>query len=243
MRRRAASRLVLSALSLMGLAGCNVWGRVPVGAEQPIVPADRTVGPVASQTMPPPASGMATASAPRRSFSEPLCNFQPIYAPSMQSGFSQSGMRMSAADAQRCFAGKTRLTRSFGITQVTYSAPDGRIFLWYPGNQAPLPGTWRIVSANANETDLSRAVAALCFRYPGSHNPGNPALGDREQCIDAAGLARGGGEIADGDIFALATRRQVPFVTAPREALTFEVIQARMRSPEAGAASAVRPSR
>ncbi|GAW36531.1 hypothetical protein RA2_03603 [Roseovarius sp. A-2] len=62
-------------------------------------------------------------------------------------------------------AGTTYLSfnRAHGF-QVNYIAPQGRAWLWYPGNDRAVPEEWK--------TDTVRGIPAVCFRHPpGSFNP------------------------------------------------------------------------
>jgi hypothetical protein len=116
---------------------------------------------------------------------------------------TQGQPRVSAADDERSsfkYRGKTVLfyDPSHG-NQLEYYDPNGRCYLWYPGNRGVVAGEWRVEGEY------------LCFRY--GTNTYNPVTrehgGDWERTL----LRRWGTDIVDaapGDVCGLATER-IPY--------------------------------
>ena len=110
---------------------------------------------------------------------------------------------------QDYFIGKTHLSfdPAHG-TQLFFLDPDGRTYLFYPGNESILRGDWQWQGQGGN--------VALCFRY--GANTYNPALGTAGggwSCADPEKLARAVKERTEGDPFRLSGRNRVPFVLSP----------------------------
>ena len=87
--------------------------------------------------------------------------------------------------------------------QVNYIAPDGRAWLWFPGNRKVVPEEWKLDSTNG--------IKALCFRHPS--NSGNPATGRRGGAFQCQSLKLSQKSIVarlDGDAFKL-TSGDVPY--------------------------------
>lgn len=122
-----------------------------------------------------------------------------------------------AANIRSAYAGKTRMTYSSGHgTQVEYVAPDGRSFLWYPGNRTVLPGRWKLDIDADDPDDIS-----LCQLYPSSsYNPVTHTYGGSWECEDARRSLSRTKETLNGDPFGLARRRKPPFVLS-REQTSF----------------------
>ena len=68
-------------------------------------------------------------------------------------------------------------------TQIEYGGPDGRVYLWCPGNQIVLTGQWRIETRSMDIGDKGAPkrldVAYTCFRYDTSGR--NPMTGETGQ--------------------------------------------------------------
>lgn len=100
-------------------------------------------------------------------------------------------------------------------TQVGYRGPDGRYFLWYPGNQIVLPALWKSESGQ------------ICFVYgPQTYNPVTKEEGGDWKCISLEILNRYVLETAEGDIFGLSQRITVPFVL-PKQRTTLAKLAGR----------------
>ena len=101
-------------------------------------------------------------------------------------------------------ANKTvRTYSSFHGNQIEYFSPNGRAYLWYPGNRRPVPSFWKL-RPNNNRYEI-------CFKYPtSSYNPATKDYGGYWECQDLAIYAKRIVEIADTDLFKLATGR-LPF--------------------------------
>ncbi|WP_288587154.1 hypothetical protein [uncultured Methylobacterium sp.] len=131
---------------------------------------------------------------------------------------------------------KTRLTYdpSHGM-QIEYSSTDGKVYLWYPGNQAILPGQWKAEPYYVEFVENGRALrrvdeAKVCFRYgPNTFNPATGHVGAGWQCAPLAELNRYQAQTASGDVFGLRTRTEVPFVL-PRERMTLDALRSRIGS-------------
>ncbi|MBF9032147.1 hypothetical protein HKCCE3408_17240 [Rhodobacterales bacterium HKCCE3408] len=103
--------------------------------------------------------------------------------------------------------GRTAQFYSPGIgTQIEYTAPDGRAFLWFPGQDDVILGTWEV-------GQMTDGVAELCYVY----EPGSFTGEDGETfCFTYPGLIADlvEGGLRDGDPYDLMSG-EVPFVTLP----------------------------
>ena len=112
--------------------------------------------------------------------------------------------------------GTTNLTRDPGHgTQIEYLSPEGRAFLWYPGNRDILPGVWEMQGDK------------LCFAY--GENTYNPVTGHQGGSFECAPLDfyfKYLSERAKGDVFGLETRRRVPFDLTGKDVSLQDVVDA-----------------
>jgi hypothetical protein len=117
---------------------------------------------------------------------------------------------MSVGAARAHFVNQTRVSFSSGHgTQVSYMAPNGMIYLWYPGNQIVLPGRWSI-------EPRPRGYADLCFQYgPNTYNPVAGQVGGQKNCRPADYWAQYEVDGAAGDVFGLSRQHSVPFILRP----------------------------
>lgn len=100
-------------------------------------------------------------------------------------------------------------------TQVEYTAPDGKAYLWYPGNPGPVVGEW---TADTDGT----GSAIVCFKYPANtYNPETEEWGGRWWCKQGAGYVADEDHLVSGDPFNLASGR-IPYVMPSGPELTFE---------------------
>jgi hypothetical protein len=131
-------------------------------------------------------------------------------------------------EAREFYACKTQMTFDSGHgTQVEYLHPNGRAFLWYPGNAGILPGEWIIEPRGAE------SPVAICFRYDTvTRNPVTGVVGREWSCMFADLQASRVAESARGDVLRLAGRKFIPFVLS-RERTTIAALAARMRLPAA----------
>ncbi|SFL31653.1 hypothetical protein [Methylorubrum salsuginis] len=125
---------------------------------------------------------------------------------------------LSRAEAETSFVGKTRLVNAAdrGV-QVSYMAADGSVYLWFPGNPVVLRGTWTFEETGAYRPYAGRPVSetSVCFTYgPGSVNAFDGKRGGT-RCVPGAALATMSLERADGDVFGLSRKTEVPFVLPP----------------------------
>jgi hypothetical protein len=128
----------------------------------------------------------------------------------------------TAAKIRSAYAGKTRMTYSFGHgTQVEYVAPDGRSFLWYPGNRKAVPGRWK-VAVDVDEPD----EISLCQLYPSaSYNPVTRTFGGSWECEDARRALSRTRETLSGDALGLSRSRAPPFVLARDQTSLAELLR------------------
>lgn len=90
-------------------------------------------------------------------------------------------------------------------TQVTYTAPNGTAFLWYPGNTSVVVGDWKTITDKQGD-------GRICFRYSKTtYNPVTRSYGGNWDCIRAADYIWQEEEFAKGDPFNLQSRR-LPYV-------------------------------
>ncbi|AUQ46086.1 hypothetical protein PhaeoP72_01793 [Phaeobacter inhibens] len=107
--------------------------------------------------------------------------------------FTVSGMR-------KRYSGATFLDYSVQHgTQVEYLAPDGRAFLWYPGNTAVVIGQWTV------KPPVGRSkYARLCWKYgPLTYNPVAQNRGGEFSCVKANRHILAEEEYTRGDPFDL----------------------------------------
>lgn len=90
-------------------------------------------------------------------------------------------------------------------TQVTYSTPDGRIFLWYPGNEVILPGAWKVEPGQQ---------PSLCYAY--GANTRNPVTGHQGPAFACSNPALSVFQFIQtdrkGDVFNLSNIQRPPYV-------------------------------
>lgn len=106
-------------------------------------------------------------------------------------------------------------------TQVEYIAPNGTTFLWYPGNDTILRGTfnvlWENASAEIDDPQEGRYRGQInlnyvCFRYAAnSYNPVTGHRGGGFECGSYARQREALRETRKGDVFGLAGRTKAPF--------------------------------
>ena len=136
---------------------------------------------------------------------------------------------VTAAQARAFLVDKTRLSFSpqHG-PQVSYSRPDGAIFLWYPGNAVVLQGRWEI-RETITDYQLLRSLksADVCFQYgANTYNPATGRRGGGFNCMPLRVLQLVHKEALPGDVFGLARRPAPPFILG-REATTLAALRAR----------------
>ena len=133
-------------------------------------------------------------------------------------------------EARKLFACKTRISFMQGHgTQVSYTHPDGAIFLWYPGNAVVVTGKWQVAS-RTTPSQPPREYAAICFQYgSNTYNPVTRQFGGNWQCMPADVLYRLTVDHSDGDVFGLRTRTAVPFRLSP-ERTTIADLMKQIRS-------------
>jgi len=100
------------------------------------------------------------------------------------------------------FADRTMITQSLHGTQIEYHRPDGRSFLWYPGNRSVVPANWKLGEYPFGQYEI-------CWQYPSSSRNGLTGLsaGGRFQCTPDRYYFDDVTEILRGDPFTLASGR------------------------------------
>lgn len=116
------------------------------------------------------------------------------------------------------FSGLTRMTYDSGHgAQIEYNAPNGRSYLWYPGNSVVLPAYWRMQGDE------------ICYLYPqSSYNPITQTRGGGWECQSAASSLSRTKERARGDLFGLSLRKRPPFVLSA-DHTTFQELRRKVR--------------
>lgn len=106
--------------------------------------------------------------------------------------------------------------------QVSYRAGDGRIWLWYPGNKEILAGEWKVLAAGAE-----------CYRYgANTFNPQTGIAGGNWECAFMIPSIGPYMQERSGDVFKLANRKAVPFVTT-KDRTQFEQLVAKLPAARA----------
>ncbi|MEL6599768.1 MAG: hypothetical protein AAFR40_09600 [Pseudomonadota bacterium] len=116
-------------------------------------------------------------------------------------------------------------TRSFTPwhgNQIEYLSPDGKAFLWYPGNVELVIGDWR------TEQLPDERRARMCYRYgPDTYNPVTEEAGGQWSCRFAAESLYISDEIVDGDPVGL-SGGALPFVMPEATEITLAEAVARL---------------
>ncbi len=132
----------------------------------------------------------------------------------------------SVEAARTIFANRTMITHGIHGTQIEYHRPDGRSFLWYPGNAVSVPAKWEV------RPYLGRKSHEICWQYPSRSKNGITGLssGGRWQCTPSQYFFSSVKEVLEGDPFNLASGR-VPY-RLQRDRLTArQLIGPTRRSP------------
>jgi hypothetical protein len=116
-------------------------------------------------------------------------------------------------------------------TQVSYLGAGGKAYLWAPGNDTVLTGTWR-VDPNATSPQSRLAYVAVCVQYGGSA---------QWDCRPAEILERITMDHADGDVFGLEGRAAVPLRLA-RDRTNIAMLQQRLRTEVPDAMKSAQPA-
>ncbi|TDR94772.1 hypothetical protein [Enterovirga rhinocerotis] len=141
----------------------------------------------------------------------------------------------SVAEARAHLADRTRVSTSGGHgMQVAYTSRDGRSYLWYPGNPMILAGRWKVEarSVTIQRPEGSRTVSQprICFQYGAeTHNPVTGHRGGGWECTSYANLLFAGGQARPGDVFGLARRKAVPFVTGKQDRYSLDELLRKVR--------------
>lgn len=108
------------------------------------------------------------------------------------------------------YAGNTVMTynKPYG-TQVEYFAPNGKTYLWYPGNRAIVRGEWKV---NKGKDGFPQT----CFRYQAnSVNPYTKVPGGQWQCAQSIYIMFTDIQRVKGD--ALGLSKGLPFKLSKRK--------------------------
>jgi hypothetical protein len=115
-------------------------------------------------------------------------------------------------------------------TQVSYLGAGGKAYLWAPGNDTVLSGSWRI-DPNATSRQSPQAYIAVCVQYQANA---------QWDCRPAEILERITMDHADGDVFGLEGRTAVPF-RLTRDRTNIAMLRQRMQDQAQGQASGAAP--
>ena len=110
-------------------------------------------------------------------------------------------------------------------TQVSYLGAGGKAYLWAPGNDAILSGSWR-VDPNATSRQSPQPYIAVCVQYQ---------VNAQWDCRPAEILERITMDHADGDVFGLEGRTAVPF-RLTRDRTNIAMLRQRIQDQGSGAA-------
>ncbi|MEP6067586.1 MAG: hypothetical protein ABJ246_17225 [Paracoccaceae bacterium] len=107
--------------------------------------------------------------------------------------------------ARTIFSNRTFITHSLHGTQIEYHKPNGRSFLWYPGNLGVVPANWEVRSHLGSSHEI-------CWQYPTSSRNGITGVSSkgRWQCSPSISFYSSVEEVLEGDPFNLASGR-VPY--------------------------------
>ena len=130
-------------------------------------------------------------------------NFKDLSAQRMANGYQELA-DLSDDDVRQRLTEKlsdmTAIVKQTGHgIYVEYTAPDGRLFMWYPGNGGTVTGTWGI------SEDFSPPRA--CFKYLSAYH-GMTGEFEPNECV-ATAQTLSGAYVVDsrpGDVFALRTK-------------------------------------
>lgn len=113
-------------------------------------------------------------------------------------------------------AGNTLAFQDFRGAQIEYYSPDGRVWLWYPGNKRAVPGRYYTKQVDGPVNAFGdRPAVLICFDYgPNSYNPTSGKVGGEECDAAYAYIASIRGR-RSGDVFNLASGN-VPSVMSAR---------------------------
>jgi hypothetical protein len=108
------------------------------------------------------------------------------------------------AEMRKQLAGRTaKFDGRIHGTQIEYFHPNGRAFLWYPGNKSAVPSEWKIKPGGA-----LNSAATICFRYPQrSYNPATRKFGGTWNCRPSTVFGRNMTALIQGDEFNLSSGR------------------------------------
>jgi hypothetical protein len=112
------------------------------------------------------------------------------------------------------------------LRDISYTAPDGRAYLWRPGRSEILSGEWKIEQQKLG----SRQIVSLCLRFLGLKTA-LPTTGPKAlwHCQNISLFLKAYREKKtdekQGDIFSLASRSAAPFPLTGAEASLAEIEQ------------------
>ncbi len=145
------------------------------------------------------------------------------------------GEPVAHAAARKQIAGTTYRgwTMAHG-NQIEHATPDGRLFLWYPGNTVILPGHWKIATLGEETGKMKETCPGLagqtriCFKYgTDTRNPATGNVGSSWECEFFAHFLKARRELVPGDPLGLARLKVPPFLL-PRDDVSIDTIRGRM---------------
>lgn len=176
------------------------------------------------------------------------CGHDPVSPAALQAGTAVSkttmedSARYSVAEARSALSNKTRmiLTPAHG-PQIIYTTTDGQLYLWFPGSDIIVGGTWQIeepqyrkrLTSREGVSEFEAPMPMYCYEYRASgYNPVTGMRSSKKSCEVAARTKAATVEAANGDIFGLAQQVAVPFVL-PRNLDSFAQVKARLSNASA----------
>ena len=125
--------------------------------------------------------------------------------------------KVDLKDARRFMSNVTYRNVSAGHgNQIEHATADGRVFLWYPGNNVILPGKWKLIEQRQNNGACVLRSVSLCFQYgANTYNPVTGSQGAEWECGEFGRFRSGRAEVVPGDPLGL-QRMSVPPFLLPR---------------------------
>ncbi|MEP2781225.1 MAG: hypothetical protein ABJO67_20910 [Pseudoruegeria sp.] len=133
-----------------------------------------------------------------------LASCSPSTAVRPNSTVERFNFSQNPAEMRRQLAGRTAKFDGPGHgTQIEFFRPNGKAYLWYPGNTVAVLSEWKIEAGATSD-----ASASICFRYPNrSYNPVTQQFGGRWECRPSTVFGRDMTALIQGDEFNLSSGR------------------------------------
>ena len=140
------------------------------------------------------------------------------FGPSAQSLQADPEASPTLETAQTVFSNRTRVTHnSWYGTQIEYHHPDGRSFLWFPGNKSAVPANWEV-----RPFSFGAGSHEICWQYPtSSKNAVTGVRGGNWECYPDSVYNADLTSALVGDPFGLASM-EVPYQIPDKQNYTAE---------------------